>query len=467
MPTWTLWVACLALCFMRSLVAAAESALYGTSDLRAQELAEESKSVAARRVLRHKTDREPAATALRLGMVLSGFLAAAIGAFVPPRLLDFSRYAEATWVPIATVCAGALFVGVLASLMEVTLRGLANGNPERWALRLSGLVSLLVTVLYPPMRLMLGLLNLGARTMGRTLRFEPPPPPLEELEKLLAAQAARNEVDKSAPQLIRSIFELSDKRCRDVMVNRTDVISVDVTTPPDEVLRILAEENHSRIPVYKDDVDHIVGVLHARDLIPLLQHPELIVLQDVIRPAHFVPWMKPVGDLLRDMQKRKIHMAMVVDEYGGFMGVVTLEDILREIVGDIGDEFEVEEKLVEKMADGTSLVDAAMEVDQFTKLFGFPLPEGDFDTLGGYLSSLAGHLPDVGERFTYNGWQFVVATKEGARIDRVRMSRLKSAAPGIPDGQPRDGVPAPSKDDGPGGPPRQPPDSGTAPDAKS
>ncbi len=424
MPTWALWAACLALCFLRSLVAAAESALYGTSDLRAQELAEEL-GRAGKRVVRHKTEREATATALRLGMVLSGFLAAAIGSFVPPRMLNINRLGDDAWLPVATVVAGALFVGVLASLMEVTMRGLANAGAERWALRLSGLVSVLVLLFYPPMRVLLGVLNLVARTFGRTLRFEPPPPPLEELEKLLAAQAANNEVDKSAPQLIRSIFELSDKRCRDVMVPRTEVITVDISTPPTEVLRLLAEENHSRIPVYRDDVDHIVGVLHARDLIPLLQHPELIVLQDVIRPANFVPWMKPIGDLLREMQKKRIHMAMVVDEYGGFMGIVTLEDILREIVGDIGDEFEVDEKQVEKQADGTFLVDASMEVEQFTQTFGFELPEGDFDTLGGFLSSLAGHLPDVGERFTYGGWQFTIAAKESARIDRVRLVRLK------------------------------------------
>jgi CBS domain containing-hemolysin-like protein len=449
MPTWTLWVACLALCFIRAMVAAAESALYGTSDLRAQELVETQPGTASRRVYRHKTHREATATALRLGTLLSGFLAAAIGAFVPPRMLDMTQYGEAAWLPVATVAAGALFVGVLASHMEVTMRGLANANPERWALRLSSLVSLLVLLLYPPMRLTLGGLNLVARTFGRTLRFEPPPPPLEELEKLLAAQAAKNEVDKSAPQLIRSIFELSDKRCRDVMVPRTDVITVEITVSTGELLRLLAEENHSRIPVYRDDVDHIIGVLHSRDIIPLLQHPELIVLQDIIRPAHFVPWMKPVGDLLRDMQKRKIHMAMVVDEYGGFMGIVTLEDILREIVGDIGDEFEVEEKQVEKLADGSFLVDAALEVDGFTQAFGFPLPEGDFDTLGGYLSSLAGHLPDVGERFTYNGWQFVVATKEGPRIDRVRMSRVKAPLPGKEgkDGkEPREGPPRDGKE---------------------
>jgi CBS domain containing-hemolysin-like protein len=424
-PTWALWTACLALVFTRGFVAAAESALYGTSDLSAQELAKASPG-AGGRVLRHKTEREATATALRVGMVLSGFLAAAIGAFVPPQLLDFTRLGEAPWLAVATVLAGSLLVGLLATLVEVTMRGLANAGPERWALRLSWLVSLLVLLFYPPMRLLMGPINLVARGFGRTLRFEPPPPPLEELEKLLAAQAAKEEVDQSAPQLIRSIFELSDKRCRDVMVPRTEVVCVDISTPPDEVLRLLAEENHSRIPVYRDDVDHILGVLHARDLIPLLQHPELIVLQDTIRPAHFVPWLKPIGDLLREMQRKKIHMAIVVDEYGGFMGIVTLEDILREIVGDIGDEFEVEEKQVEKQADGTFLVDAALEVDQFTQAFGFPLPEGDFDTLGGFLSSLAGHLPDVGERFTFNGWAFTVHAKEGARIDRVRMTKLKA-----------------------------------------
>jgi putative hemolysin len=317
---------------------------------------------------------------------------------------------------------------VLATLIEVTMRGLANAGPERWALRLSGLVSVLVVLFLPPMRLLMVPINLVARGFGRTLRFEPPPPPLEELEKLLAAQAAKEEVDQSAPQLIRSIFELSDKRCRDVMVPRTEVVCVDISTSPEQVLRLLAEENHSRIPVYRDDVDHILGVLHARDLIPLLQHPELIVLQDIIRPAHFVPWLKPIGDLLREMQRKKIHMAIVVDEYGGFMGIVTLEDILREIVGDIGDEFEVEEKQVEKQADGSFLVDAAMEVEQFTQAFGFSLPDGDFDTLGGFLSSMAGHLPDVGERFTYGGWAFTVHAKEGARIDRVRMIKLKTTS---------------------------------------
>jgi len=272
------------------------------------------------------------------------------------------------------------------------------------------------------------LVNLLAAPFGVLVRFERPPPPLEELERMLTVQAEQHEVDASAPRLIRSIFELSDKVCRDVMVPRTDVVAVPLTTPPLEVLRILAEENHSRLPVFKDDIDRVVGVLHSRDLVPLLQHPELIVLSDIIRPAVFVPWLKPVGDLLREMQGRRIHMAMVVDEYGGFMGIVTLEDILREIVGDIGDEFEVPETQLERQPDGSCLVDAGMDVEAFAQAFGTPLPEGEYGTLGGYLSSVAGAIPEVGDRFNLDGLQFTVASKKGQRLDRVRVARPKAPA---------------------------------------
>ena len=136
-----------------------------------------------------------------------------------------------------------------------------------------------------------------------------------------------------------------------------------------------------------------------------------------------------MGDLLRDMQKRKIHMAMVVDEYGSFIGIVTLEDILREIVGDIGDEFEREERLVEKQADGSFLVSAALEVADFEKHFGVALPEGEFDTLGGFVNSLAGRIPEVGERFAHDDWQFLVHSKAGPRLDRLRLIKVPVAAP--------------------------------------
>lgn len=432
MPTWAMWLTTLALLFARALMAAVESALYGTSDMRAKALAEDFPR-AGKRLYRHKTQRETTAGALRVGMVISGFVAAGLGALVPPKLLHFTRFGDQPYLPVLTAVAGALLVGLIAALLDVSARSIASANPERWALRLSWVVSSLVFVLYPLMGLMLGFLNLLVRPLGWRARFESPPPPLEELESLLAARAATTlGVDKGAPQLIRSIFELSDKHARDVMVPRTEVVAIEITTAPMEVLRLLAEENHSRIPVYRDDIDHIVGILHARDLIPLLQHPELIVLPDIVRPAAYTPWMKSVGDLLREMQKKRIHMSIVVDEYGGFMGVVTLEDILREIVGDIADEFEVEEKPIEKQPDGSFLVDAGLEVADFAEAFGVPLPEGEYETLGGFISSLAGSIPEVGERFAFNGCQFVVHSKEGARLERIRVTKPGAKSREVP-----------------------------------
>ncbi len=420
-----MWGAALGFLVVRALLAAAESALYSTSDALVKELAALYPR-AARRVLHLHAEREATAAVLRTGMTLAGFIAAALVTLAPP-IFDFASGSDPFWLSLLRVASSVLLLALIAALLDLTARAVATANPERWALRLSALVRPLLATLYPLLRFLVAILNVALRPLGGRVRFESPPPPLEELEKLLTAQAANRLIDKGAPQLIRSIFELSDKRSRDVMVPRTEVIALEISTPPEDILKILAEENHSRIPVYRDNIDHIVGVLHARDLIPLLQHPELIVLADTLRPAHFVPWVKPIGDLLREMQKKKIHMAMVVDEYGGFMGVVTLEDILREIVGDIGDEFEVEKKMIEKQPDGSFLVDASLDVAKFVKAFGFGLPEGEYDTLGGFLSSLAGSIPEVGDHFAFNGWQFIVHTKDGPRIERIRLIKPKGS----------------------------------------
>jgi CBS domain containing-hemolysin-like protein len=158
-------------------------------------------------------------------------------------------------------------VGLLATLADVTARAIASTDPESAALTALLAACAALVVLGPFARVLLGVGQPACQPFRIRARFEPPPPPLEELERMLAAQAANQKVDASAPELIRSVFELSDKRCRDVMVPRTEVVAVEISTPPTEILRILAEENHSRIPVYRDDIDHIVGVLHARDLI--------------------------------------------------------------------------------------------------------------------------------------------------------------------------------------------------------
>ena len=420
-PTWALWALGLGLLVVRGLLSAADTALYGISDARARELRDVHPRRGAR-LVRLKTEREATAAAIRFGMVLSGFTAACIATLVPPRLLGAPFEAiDGGWRAFLVPLASALLLALLASLIDVVFRAGAAASSEAWALGLSSFVSATSTLLYPVMRLMMAPLNLVLRPFGARVSFEAPPPPLEELEKLLQARAVKHEVDKGAPQLIRGVFGLTNKTCRDLMVPRTQVVAVDISTPPGDILLMISEENHSRIPVFANDIDHIVGVLHVRDLVPLMQNPELIVLHDLVRPAVYVPWVKPIGDLLRDMQRQRIHMAMVVDEYGGFMGIVTLEDILREIVGDIGDEFEEVSKPFEKQADGSFLVDAGLAPGDFVRTFDFQLPEGEYETLGGFLASLAGALPEVGERFTVNGWVFVVHSKKGPRLDRIRV----------------------------------------------
>jgi len=199
---------------------------------------------------------------------------------------------------------------------------------------------------------------------------------LEDVEAYLAAEVGKGKLGSTDPELLRSVLEFSEKTAREVMVPRTGIVAVELTTPPEEVIRLVAERGHSRLPVFRETMDDIVGILHTRDLVPLLANPKLIVIQDVMRPVAFVPWAKPIGALLREMQGRRSHLAVVVDEYGGVMGIVTLEDILEEIVGEIRDELRPEGRNVEVLSDGAALVRAGISIDEFEKTFG--------TTLGGH-----------------------------------------------------------------------------------
>ncbi len=431
MSTWGMWMVLALLLTGRGLLAAVEAALQSLSDAQVKALAKESPRRGGR-LLALKNDVEATAAALRTGMVLLGFTAAALGALMPPKLLDTSlaTLLESSWVVWLTPLASALLVAALATLIDVSFRSFAIQRPAPWALGFSWLATLLVTVLYPLVRVLVVPINLVLGVFNARVTFVPPPPPLEELERQLIRQAQNDEVDRGAPQLIRSIFRLSDKSCRDVMVARTDVVVLELSTPMDTIFQLIAEQGHSRIPVYKDNIDSIVGILHVRDLVPLMQNPELIVLHDLLRPAVYVPWVKPIGDLLRDMQKQRIHMAVVVDEYGGFSGIVTLEDILREIVGDLGDEFDVATSPFEKQPDGSLLVDATLERADFSKAFDFKFPEGDYETLGGFVAHLAGAIPEVGDRFASGGFTFVVHSKEGPRLERVKVWRPRPQSAG-------------------------------------
>jgi CBS domain containing-hemolysin-like protein len=267
---------------------------------------------------------------------------------------------------------------------------------------------------------------------GGQARFTLPRPPLAEMERALAEYARAHGQGPATSELIHAVFEFREKVARDVMVPRTEVVAVDLATPVPEIVRLLAEEGHSRVPVYQDHLDQIVGILHARDLVPLLAHPDLILLRDLLRPAHFVPWSKPMEQLLREMQRKKLHMALVVDEYGGVMGLCTIEDVLEQIVGELHDEFEPEEeeKAVEPHADGSFTVAGATPIGEFNRAAAADLPEdGGVETVAGFLNSIAGAIPARGDRFFWRGWVFTVSDADPRRVTRVRAARVKRGAP--------------------------------------
>ncbi|MFH1330153.1 MAG: hemolysin family protein [Actinomycetota bacterium] len=225
-------------------------------------------------------------------------------------------------------------------------------------------------------------------------------------------------------KLITSVLEFGDAVVREVMVPRTDMVTVSGRDDTDQALDVVIARGRSRIPVTGDSLDEILGVLYARDLLNLMdsgQGPQPVT--NIMRPPYFVPESERVDDLLRELQREQVHLAVVVDEYGSTVGLVTIEDLIEEIVGEIVDEHDVEEPMITPVAGGVYLVNARLPVDDLADLTGVQLPEGEWDTVGGLLLGLAGQVPHIGEPFEVEGLVLAAEQVQGRRVSRVRVTR--------------------------------------------
>jgi putative hemolysin len=228
-------------------------------------------------------------------------------------------------------------------------------------------------------------------------------------------------------ELISSVLDFSDAIVREVMTPRTDMVTIAAADTSDQVLDVIVETGFSRIPVTGDSIDDIVGVAHARDLLKLLdEERKAVPVSELARTVVIVPETKRVSDMLKHMQASQSHMAVVVDEFGGTAGLVTIEDLLEEIVGEITDEFDDEEALVQDLGDGSLLVDGRCAVEDLSERLGVLLPDEEWDTVGGLVLALAGRVPKEGERFLLEGIEFGVARLQGRRIAQVRVGRSKA-----------------------------------------
>ena len=312
----------------------------------------------------------------------------------------------ATWA-LASLMSGAQLLGslvvlavVLVVVGDVMPRGIGRARPAALAYRFAGLLSIAIA--------------LGDAATDLIID--------EEVEEEVD-QDEEAEADAEERELISSILEFTDTIVREVMTPRTDMISISGAASTDVALDVVLAEGRSRIPVLGDGPDDIVGVLYARDLLKLMDdESDAVACVQIMRSAYFVPETKRVSELLRDMQSNQVHLAVVVDEFGGTAGLVTIEDLLEEIVGEIVDEYDEEEPLVTALEGGGFLVDGRLGVDELAEILGVELPDDEWDTVGGLMLGLAGRVPREGESFELDGHLLTAERVQGRRVAQVRLT---------------------------------------------
>ena len=334
---------------------------------------------------------------------------------------------------IAAQVFGPIGVAVATAFEVVVIFVFSEAVPKQWAVRHSDRAALLaaplVTTLvrFPPTRVVSGALIGLARLItpgGRSARSAPD---VTESELLAFADvAALDEAIESDERiLIHSIIEFGDTIVREVMVPRPDVVAVENSVEAGAVLERAIEAGYSRIPVFNQSLDDVIGIAFTKDLIRAARSgKEHCPVSQLCRPANYVPETKRVAPLMREMQAGQFHLAVVIDEYGGTAGVVTLEDLIEELVGEIVDEFDVDEPLIVPLGGGQFRVSSKMDVDEVNELLGADLPAGDWDSIGGLVLAISGHVPSEGESIEVDGHLLVAEKLQGRRIGSVRIARL-------------------------------------------
>ncbi len=248
----------------------------------------------------------------------------------------------------------------------------------------------------------------------------------EDLRTYVDASEEGGLLEKDEKEMIYSIFDLGDTLAREIMVPRIDIVAVEAEATVNEALEVILEKGHSRVPVYDDEIDNIIGILYAKDLLAHWRNGgEPRQVRGLEREVYYVPETKPVSDLLRELQKKKVHIAIVVDEYGGTAGLVTIEDILEEIVGDIQDEYDIEEFYMDRVSEDEYIFSARVDLDDINDIMSVELPTDESDTLGGLVYSMLGRVPAVGDWIDVAEVRLTVLSVEGRRIGTVKIQRLK------------------------------------------
>jgi len=326
---------------------------------------------------------------------------------------------------------GAVAIAALATLISLMLlqalpRLLVSQNPERWQKFLGPFVDAIRMLFGAPARL----LDLPVAALLRWWRGRHPEEAseAEEILRLVEMEEAGRGIAEPERRMIRSIMEMEETTVREVMVPRIDIIAASVEDGFAEVGRLMVEKGYSRLPVYEDTIDNVTGVVYAKEVLRhLAKGTSPVSLHDMARPAYFVPESKKVDELLGEMRQQRLSIAIVVDEYGGTAGLVTVEDLVEEIVGEIEDEFDVREQEIQLVTPTEAIVDARAGIDDLGEMFDLRIEKEDFDSVGGFIFNSLGRMPSVGDEVRVDGLVIRVLTVMGRRIKKVRVTKIESA----------------------------------------
>jgi len=420
------------LTILEAVFVAAEIALVTVRRTRIDQLAEEGNG-SARRVKQLISQPGRFLAVTQIGLTFIGFLASAYAAVNLTTSLQ--AVLAATSLPVLSTSSEAIALVVVTLLLslftivfgELVPKSLALAHTEQFALRMSWFVAFLLRVLDPLVRALTAVTNTVSRLLGAG-DVTPGVMSTEELKILVERGGAQGILEAEEEQMIHAVIELGDQRIHEVMVPRIAMVALPADGTMERAIDTVIQEGHSRIPVYEETIDEIIGILYAKDLLPFLRDPngQRPAIRLLLRPPVFVPESMSVDDLLHEFQRRKVHIATVLDEYGGTAGLVTIEDLLEEIVGEIQDEYDEEDPMIVRISDDEARIDGRADVDDLGELFDVVLgleDEDEYDTVGGLIYHRIGGVPKPGDQVKVDGLTLTVESTDGRRVSKVLVVR--------------------------------------------
>jgi CBS domain containing-hemolysin-like protein len=374
----------------------------------------------ARDVLRITSDPPRFIAAMQLGVTLTSL---GIGALGEHALADAFDPWLATALAVAIAYLILTFLHVVIG--ELVPKGVALGHSEGTALAVSAPVRAFFTLFRP----LIWVLEWSTEVVLGWLGLQPPGAENDvlseaELRIVVSQSTEHGEIEQQEQEMLYKVFDFADKEAADVMVPRPEVVALSIDLPPEQALEAVMDAPYTRYPVYRGTLDDIVGVLHVRDLFHALRDRGMaeVRIEDIVRPAHIVPETKDLAALLTEFRRANQHMAVVVDEYGEMEGIVTLEDLLEEIVGEIEDEFDLPDESIEQVDEDTIKIDGTFPIDDFNERFHTDLPDEDYHTLAGFVFGLLGRAPGIGDDVSHDGMRFDVLEVDGSRIEKLAVT---------------------------------------------